>query len=177
MSAQRWLLALLFFASLLTGLVACSSNTAGLDVLTQVQPSNTRERAMRRLNLATAYYEHNQNEVALQEVRAALDIDPTYADAYSLLGLIHQRGQMPELAHKSFEQALQLASQSRADNANFAAIAHNYGWFLCEQNHFELAQAKFEQALLQPGYRETHKTKQALELCQRRAQHKGARAL
>ncbi len=154
---------------MLAGLSACSSTTPQLDALTQAQPDNTRQRAMRRLSLATAYYEQNQNEVAQQEVRAALQIDSNFADAYSLLGLIHQRGNAPVLAQQSFEQALQLASQSPVRSADLGAIQHNYGWFLCEQNRFPEAQAQFVRALAQPGYASTDKTNKAMAFCKQRA--------
>jgi Tfp pilus assembly protein PilF len=117
----------------LCGLSACSSSAPQLDTLTQAEPDSTRQRAMRRLSLATAYYEQNQNEVAQQEVRAALQIDPNYAEAYSLLGLIHQRHKATVLAQQSFEQAMALASKPPVRTAELAAIQHNYGWFLCEQ--------------------------------------------
>ena len=150
-------------------LSACGSATFQLDALTQAQPSATRERAMRRLSLATAYYEHNQIDVAQQEVRAALQIDPQFADAYSLLGLIHQRNNAPQLAQQSFEQALQLALMPPARPAELAAIQHNYGWFLCEQNQFPQAQTQFANALSQPSYRYADKTTKAVALCQQRA--------
>jgi type IV pilus assembly protein PilF len=151
------------------GLSACHTAVPQLDTLTPVQPDSTRQRAMRRLSLATAYYEQNQNEVALQEVRAALQIDPQFADAYSLLGLIHQREQAPALAQQSFEQAVTLASKPPVRAAELAAIQHNYGWFLCEQNHFAPAHAQFERALSEPLYRQADKTRQAMVLCQNRA--------
>jgi len=151
------------------GLSACGSVAFQLDALTQAEPSATRERAMRRLSLATAYYEHNQIDVAQQEVRAALQIDPQFADAYSLLGLIHQRNNAPQLAQQSFEQALQLALMPPARPAELAAIQHNYGWFLCEQNQFTQAQTQFANALSQPSYRYADKTTKAVALCQQRA--------
>jgi type IV pilus assembly protein PilF len=138
-------------------------------MLTQAQPDNTRQRAMRRLSLASAYYEQQQNDVAQQEVRAALQIDPGYADAYSLLGLIHQRANAPRLAQQSFEQALLLASQVPVRTAELGAIAHNFGWFLCEQNRFAEAQNQFERALSQPGYASADKTNKAIVFCQTRA--------
>jgi len=151
------------------GLSACSSAAPQLDTLTQAEPDSTRQRAMRRLSLASAYYEQNQNAIAQQEVRAALQIDPHYADAYSLLGLIHQRDNAPALAQQSFEQALEQASKPSARGADLGAIQHNYGWFLCEQNQFVKAQAQFDLALAQPSYRQTDKTRQAISLCQTRA--------
>jgi len=152
----------------LVGLCACSTVTQPLDALTQPEPDGTRQRAMRRLHLASAYFEQGQNEVAQQEVRAALQIDPHYAEAYSLLGLIHQRAHAPTLAQQSFEKAIQLGTQSPVHGAELAAIQHNYGWFLCEQNLFSDAHAQFNLALAQPGYRQVDKTKKAIDFCNAR---------
>jgi type IV pilus assembly protein PilF len=149
-------------------LSACSSSASQLDKLTQAEPDSTRQRAMRRLSLATAYYEQNQSDVAQQEVRAALQIDPNYAEAYSLLGLIHQRDKATVLAQQSFEQAMALASKSPVRTAELAAIQHNYGWFLCEQNRFAEAQVQFDFALAQSSYRQADKTHQAIALCKAR---------
>jgi type IV pilus assembly protein PilF len=153
----------------LIGLSACGSATQPMDTLTHPEPDGTRQRAMRRLQLASAYFEQGQNDVAQQEVRAALQIDAQYAEAYSLLGLIHQRANVPTLAQKSFEMALQLASQPPVQRGELAAIQHNYGWFLCEQNRFSDAQAQFTQALAQPGYRQVDKTNKAIDICHARA--------
>jgi len=159
------------------GLVACTSVAPQLDTLTQAEPDTTRQRAMRRLSLASAYYEQNQNEVAQQEVRAALQIDPQFADAYSLLGLIHQRNNTPVLAQQSFEQALSLASKRPSSSSELAAIQHNYGWFLCEQYRFDAAQAQFERALAQPSYRQADKTHKAMAICKTRASLKNDASL
>ncbi len=150
-------------------LSACSLTPFQLDALTPAEPSATRERAMRRLSLATAYYEQNQNTFALQEARLALQIDPQLAQAYSLLGLIHQRNKAHQLAQQSFEQALQLALVAPFQSDDLAQVQHNYGWFLCEQNQFNLAQTQFERALSQPHYRYAEKTTNAVALCQQRA--------
>jgi len=169
MSASRWVacVGLLLFAA--CGLSACSSAAPQFDTLTQAEPDNTRQRAMRRLSLASAYFEQNQNDVAQQEVRAALQIDPQFAEAYSLLGLIHQREKAPVLAQASFEQAIALASKPPVRTADLAAIQHNFGWFLCEQNRFTDAQAQFDQALAQSNYRQADKTRQATVFCKARA--------
>jgi type IV pilus assembly protein PilF len=150
-------------------LSACSTTVPQLDTLTHAEPDSTRQRAMRRLSLASAYFEQNQHDVAQQEVRAALQIDPSYADAYSLLGLIHQRANAPVLAQQSFEQAVQLASQAPVRSAELGAIQHNYGWFLCEQNRFAEAQTQLERALSQSGYANTDKTNKAIAFCKTRA--------
>ena len=151
------------------GFSACSTSVSKLDTLTQAEPDSTRQRAMRRLSLASAYYEQNQNDVAQQEVRAALQIDPQFAEAYSLLGLIHQRDNAPVLAQQSFEHAIQLASVSPVHAADLGAIQHNYGWFLCQQNRFVDAQLEFDRAVSQHGYRQVEKTRNAMGICQVRA--------
>jgi len=169
MSVWRMVACFALLLAAACGLTACSVVTPQLDTLTHAEPDSTRQRAMRRLSLASAYYEQNQNDVAQQEVRAALQIDPNYADAYSLLGLIHQRVNAPVLAQQSFEQALQLASQPPVRTAELGAIQHNYGWFLCEQNRFAQAQTQFDRAFLHPGYVSADKTNKAIEFCKKRA--------
>jgi type IV pilus assembly protein PilF len=53
--------------------------------------------------------------------------------------------------------------------AELAAIQHNFGWFLCQQNRFADSQAQFDQALAQSSYRQADKTRQATALCKARA--------
>jgi len=169
MSSIRVLICRVFFGVAVLVLSACSTSTSKLDMLTQSEPDTTRQRAMRRLSLASAYYEQNQNDVAQQEVRAAIQIDSQFADAYSLLGLIHQRENAPTLAQQSFEHAIQLASASPASAPALGAIQHNYGWFLCQQNRFTEAQTQFQRAVSQTGYRQIDKTRNAIGICQVRA--------
>jgi type IV pilus assembly protein PilF len=158
---------------LLFSMAFCAHGAPQLDVLTQAEPDATRQRAMRRLNLASAYYEQGQNLVAQQEVRAALLIDADFAEAYSLLGLIHQREHAPGLAESSFEQALQLALKPPVRSAELASIQHNYGWFLCSQNRFSDGQDQLTRAVGQVGYRQASKSWMALGVCQVRSGTQG----
>jgi len=93
--AGRGLISLLLVCCLLLlQLQGCSSRSisqAELDRLTQPEPDSVRQRAIRRITLASAYFAQEQMDAAMQETRAALQIDPDFAQAYSLLGLIHQR--------------------------------------------------------------------------------------
>jgi type IV pilus assembly protein PilF len=140
-----------------------------LNTLTIPPPDSVRQRASRRLALATAYFEQGQSAVAQEEVRAALEIDPNYAEAFSLLGLIHQRANAVALAEQSFEHALQLASVPTVRSNELASVQHNYGWFLCQQNNFARAQTQFARAVSQPSYPGAAKTWTATALCQLRA--------
>ena len=124
---------------------------------------------MQRLQLAAAYFEQGQHEVAEQEARAAMDLDPSYAPSHNMLGLIHQRLQSPEWAKQNFEQALTLASKPGQSTADLASIQHNYGWFLCEQGQHAQGQTLLQHALSQPGYRQAVTTWVVLGDCQQRA--------
>ena len=71
----------------LLALTGCQSGPGPMDRLTGAPPDALQARVLRRLQLASAYYEQNQDAVAQQEIRAALQIDPANAEAYNLLGL------------------------------------------------------------------------------------------
>lgn len=154
--------------SMVLALAACTSSNFTLNALTTPEPDATRQRAMRRLVLASAYFEQGQNEVAQSEVRAALQIDARYAQAYNLLGLTHQRAGSVALAAQSFDQALQWAEPNERGD-----IEHNYGWLLCQDKQYLAAQTHFQQALSQPQYRQASKTHTNAGLCQLRAGERG----
>ena len=155
------LLALSVVWVLLSG---CAAPSNVVDELTPTQPDATRQRAMRRLSLASAYFEQGQNDAAMSEARAALQIDAQYAQAYNLVGLLHQRAGAANLAEPSFAQALQWAKPAEQGD-----IEHNYAWFLCQEKRYTDAQAHFARALAQPGYTQRSKTWMSQGVCQLRA--------
>lgn len=156
----------------LVSLVACAAPYASSnsDELTPTELNANQQRAQHRLVLATAYFEQGQTDVALQEVRAALKIDERSPGGYNLLGLIHQSNNAPDLAQQSFERSLRWAKQA-ASSTEIANAHHNLGWLLCQQAHYEAAQAQFDQALLQKHYRGHSKTHMTAGVCHARAGH------
>lgn len=128
----------------------------------------TQVRAQRRLVLALAYFEQGQHEVAMQEVRAALQIDPQHAGAYNLLGLLHQRNNALALAQHSFETSAHWA-QRQGNSNDLADAQHNLGGLLCAQAQYPRALAQFVHALSQPNYQQPSKTHLAAGLCHLRA--------
>jgi type IV pilus assembly protein PilF len=115
-----------------------------------------------RLELATAYFQQGQTHIALDEVKQALVIDPTYADAYNLRGLVYLRLNDLPLAAGSFERALAL-------NPRDADVAHNYAWLLCQHGQYEASVKYFSQAIANPTYAHPAKSWMAQGLCQLRA--------
>src|SRR5512137_2393855 len=107
--------------------------------------ADARTRAKARADLAAGYYRTGQLAVALEEARRATSIDPDYADAYGLLGLIYMDMNDRSEAEASFRKGLRL------DPAG-SELANNYGWFLCQTGREREAIPYFERALRDPLY-------------------------
>lgn len=102
-------------------------------------------RARVRIELASGYYQQGRLGVALEEARKAIQIDPNYAPAHNLLGLIEMSLNERAPAEAAFQRALQLApTDSEAHN--------NYGWFLCQTDRVPESFGHFQAALKDPLY-------------------------
>lgn len=150
-------------AATLSGCAAQPELGAGRDssagTFTASDEPEARRRARIRLELAANYFEMGQTTVALDEVKQAINADPSYSDAYNLRGLVHmQLGEFPQ-AEESFRRALSL----RPGDSN---ILHNHGWLLCQQKKFGEADQQFVRALASPTYTARAKTFMAQGLCQ-----------
>lgn len=140
-------------AALLLGqLAACTTTTTTRtgDVISSTQkdapgPATARTRANARTDLAAGYFRTGQMAVALEEARRAVQIDPSFPDAYGLLGLIYMELDDRPAAEQNFQRALQL------DGAN-PELNNNYGWFLCQVGRERDSIPYFQRALRDPLY-------------------------
>ncbi len=150
------------------GLSGCATaEPAGMhgnqpDIVTDSDEPEARKRARIRLELAIGYFEQGQTTVALDEIKQALVVDPAYAEAYNLRGLIYMRLNDLRLAEESFRRAMAL-------NPRDANVTHNYGWLLCQQARYPESFQAFAQAIANPTYGGRAKTWMAQGLCQTRA--------
>ncbi|RIX84779.1 type IV pilus biogenesis/stability protein PilW [Acidovorax cavernicola] len=143
-----------------TGLVGSGADS-GTTVVTD-QDENNRRRARLRMELAAGYFEQGQTSVALEEIKQVLSIDPNYADAYNLRGLVYMRLDDAGLAEDSFRRAV-------AINPRDANTRHNYGWLLCQQNRYGDAAQQFAAALAVPSYADRAKTLMTQGVCELKA--------
>jgi len=134
-------------ALLLGALAACTTTTTTRtgEVISTTQtevanPATARARAQARTDLAAGYFRTGQMAVALEEARRASQIDPTFPDAYGLLGLIYMELDERSSAEQNFQRALQL------DNVN-PYLNNNYGWFLCQTGRERESVQYFQRAL------------------------------
>ena len=130
--------------------------------MTASDEPEARKRARIRLELALGYFEQGQTTVALDELKQSLAIDPAFAPAHNLRGLIYMRLNDLRTAEEGFRRALLL-------NPRDPAVMHNLAWLLCQQSRWPEAFQRFEQTLADPQYVERAKTFRALGLCQARA--------
>jgi type IV pilus assembly protein PilF len=133
-----------------------------VDIVTESDEPENRRRARLRLELASGYFEQGQTNVALDELKQALVADPTFVDAYSLRGLVYMRLNDLPLAEDSFKRALALSPRD-------AGVAHNYGWFLCQQGRFPESMQQFGRAIANPTYVGQSKSLMTQGICQLRA--------
>ena len=122
-----------------TGL-GSSADTAASVLPVAPNDSDARRRARIRLELAANYYQQRNFSSALEELREALGADPTYADAFGMLGLLYMDLDDRPKADQSFQRALQIAPKD-------AEINNNYGWYLCQTGREREAIAYFDRAL------------------------------
>jgi len=164
-----FLYALLCIATLL--LIGCASPAVqdtglsasnGGDLVTDSDESAQRKRARIRLELALGYFERGKTTVALDEIKQAIAIDPTYSDAFSLRGLIYMRLNNFSVAEDSFKQALSL--KPRDSN-----VLHNLGWLKCQSAEYDQSVAYFQRALANPLYVGRAKTYMTQGLCEIKA--------
>lgn len=129
---------------------------------TPADDSEARRRARTRLALASGYYENGQYEIALDELKKALQADPGFPDAYNLGGLIYLALGDRALAVSHFQRALAL-------NPRDADAMHNLGWLECENGRHAEAIALFQRAAAVPTYGDRAKTLMAQGICEARA--------
>ena len=128
--------------AMLLMLAGCASNSpvGGQNTIsTSSDRTDSQKRAGIRLQLAVGYYQQHQMEVALDEIRQALQADPDFADAYSMRALIYMDMGENKLAESDFLTALRLSPTNPDFN-------NNYGWFLCQTGRERQSISYFESA-------------------------------
>ncbi|MFN9030062.1 MAG: type IV pilus biogenesis/stability protein PilW [Betaproteobacteria bacterium] len=123
-------------------LAGCQSTTTvnGQPVATQQRSEpDPVKRAEIRLQLAASYYQNRQYQVAIEEAKRAIELDPKSAMSYSMLGLIYMDIDDRALAEQNFARALRI-------DGDDPEINNNYGWFLCRTGRERASIEYFERA-------------------------------
>jgi len=130
---------------LMTGCASVEPGGGQGELKTSSDQSDNQRRAEIRMQLAIGYFQQGQLNVALDEIKQALQIEPNYADAYSVRGLIYMEMGETALAQDNFQRAMRLAP-------NNPDLSNNYGWFLCKNGQEKQSIEYFEAALRNRNY-------------------------
>lgn len=96
--------------------------------------------------LAQEYIKMGKYDLALDSLKKATKADPSSPDAYTVLGLLYEQINRPELAEANYAKAVKLAP-------NKGDMLNNYGAWLCRSGHMQQADAQFRKALADPFYK------------------------
>ena len=122
-----------------------NARTVGSVLPTSQEETVDRQRARIRLELAGSYYQKGNYSVALEELRQSLIVDPNYAAAYGLLGLVYMDLGETQKAGDSFTRGLKLAPTD-------SDLNNSYGWFLCQNKQERASIGYFDRASKNPLY-------------------------
>jgi type IV pilus assembly protein PilF len=122
-------------------LTACVTETSGV-----MQPAPKDTRLQAHLDLARGYLEQRDWTRARDPLKRALDIEPRSAEAHTLMAVLYQGQNEPELAEEYYRRALR-------HDPDYAMALNNYGTFLYAEGRFEDALVPLRQLVRDTGYR------------------------
>jgi type IV pilus assembly protein PilF len=148
MRLSVWMIALLIGAATLAGCASGPVDRAQGDAAmdsTNMDRTDAQKRASIRLQLAVGYYRQGQLNVALNEIKQALQADPNLVDGYSMAALIYMGLGDTRAAEDNFKRAMSLAP-------NDPELSNNYGWFLCQNGRAQESIPYFKAAVQNKKY-------------------------
>ncbi|MEQ8857770.1 MAG: type IV pilus biogenesis/stability protein PilW [Pseudomonadales bacterium] len=131
-------LGILFALWLLAG---CVTESTGRE------PAPKRVQLQAHLDLARGYLEQRDWTRAREPLARALEIDPSSAEAHTLMAVLYQSNNDPDLAERSYRQALR-------HDPRYAMALNNYGTFLYSRGRFEDALQPLRLLVQDPAYRD-----------------------
>jgi type IV pilus assembly protein PilF len=146
MRLERWMGVGL--ALMLAGCVTTSTDNGGLGgKLPQTSKSDEAEDAARiHTELGQQYMSNGDLQTAMDKLTKALQFDPNYAPAHTVMAVLDERINRPELAEEHYRRAVQLEPDKGGPN-------NNLGTFLCRIGKGAEAIGFFQKALRDPFYK------------------------
>lgn len=143
--SARALSGLCLLAAALAGCAGSGARAPSQDIKTASDQTPAEKRAAIRLQLAVGYFQDGKLEVALDEVKQAIAVNPDFADAYGVRALIYSQMGEHALAEENYLRALKLEPRN-------PELSNNYGSFLCQNGRGAQGIGYFESALKNPTY-------------------------
>jgi type IV pilus assembly protein PilF len=99
-----------------------------------------------RVELGQRYMEQGKLDLALENLQKALQYDPNYIDAHTVIAVLYEHIGNNTAAEQHYARAAELAPKSGDAN-------NNYGQFLCAGGKYAQAQTYFGRAMQDPFYK------------------------
>jgi type IV pilus assembly protein PilF len=139
-----------FLAGLLAlslGLLGGCQTTGSQSSVKEDDPATQRNDAARvHTELGQKYLQQGQTEIALEKLNKALQFNPDYVDANTVIAVLYESINDLPKAEEHYRRAAQLKQKGGAEN-------NNYARFLCREGHYDEAQTYFQRALADPFYK------------------------
>ena len=156
--SNRFYCAVAVCLTLLLAGCATVGGSGQAELLSSSDATESQRRANIRLQLAVGYYQERQWNVALDEIKQALAIDPNNAEAYGVRAMIYMEMSETRLAQDNFMRAMSIAP-------NNPDLSNNYGWFLCQSGQEAKSIAYFEAAFKNHAYQSPSKAMNNAGVC------------
>lgn len=108
--------------------------------------------------LGVAYLKQGKYKVAMTKLKKAIAYDEDNTNANHYIAILYGRLEQNDLADKHFKTAIRLDEED-------SAIKNNYGIFLCGMGSYEKGLKLFQDALLDPLYRDKGQAYENMGLC------------
>ncbi|MEO7877175.1 MAG: type IV pilus biogenesis/stability protein PilW [Dokdonella sp.] len=129
----------------MTLLAGCGASGGGIVKADSVATQKT-DAARVHTELGQKYLQQGQLETALEKLTKALEYDPGYVDAHTVIAVLYERINDPAKAEEHYKRASDLKPKGGNE-------ANNYATFLCKLGRYDQAQSYFERALADPFYK------------------------
>ncbi|MDF3983378.1 type IV pilus biogenesis/stability protein PilW [Luteibacter sp. PPL201] len=139
MRLDRWVLLL----GLLLCCAGCAAGSSGLRPTTSAD--NRAKGAEVHTQLGQRYMEQGDLKGAMEKLQKALDFDPKYVPAHTVIAVLYERINDPANAELHYRKAAEYDPKSGSVNNNLAV-------FLCKQHRGAEARPYFDRALADPFY-------------------------
>jgi type IV pilus assembly protein PilF len=126
--------------------LACSGCVGGGSTLHQSSAAENRQKGAEvHTELGQRYMQQGDLQGAMEKLTKALQFDPNYAPAHTVLAILYERINDPANAEVHYRKAVDLEPKKGSPNNNYAV-------FLCKQGRGAEAKPYFERALADPFY-------------------------
>ena len=149
-------------ALFLTGCAATGGETRSGAKSSPKAPRN--DAAELQIKLGRGYMEKGEFETAHEKLENAIRLDPRSVDAQTLMAVLYERINRPQLSEKFYQRAVELDPEDGSTNNNFGA-------YLCRLGRFDEADGYFLKALNDPFYKTPSAALSNAGVCAARAGH------